>query len=129
MFKVSSLCKAERAFVSDSEIAREGKQLMLQLETKHSYMKRGRTNCLICGDMAAWLKKDYGPAIPYVDKIYIMVGKICLTDDQLCDKPDHPNFGMEVALLIEQLPKRFENMKVSYQHSHTCSKTQRLRNP
>lgn len=123
MYKIGCLSKSERANAQDSEIAREGKELIMQIKSRHGG-RRGRANCLQCGDIAVWLKHDFGPAIPYVDKIKILLGKIWLQDDQLCDKPEHPNFGMEVALLIEQLPSRFDNMKVSYQHYCTASMTQ-----
>lgn len=120
MFKVASQSKSERASIQDSEIAREGKSLMIQIQSLSHSIAKGRPKCLLCGNMAAWLEKTWGPAIPYVDTITISIGKICLSKMESCSNPLHPNLGLEVSLLIEKLPTRFDAMKVSYIFTHAC---------
>ena len=70
MFKVAVLCRGELD-VKNSEIAREGKSIMLQLQNQDPHYAQRREGCLLHGRAAAWLQVNYGAALDFVEKIHI----------------------------------------------------------
>ena len=70
----------------------------------------------MCAGVENWLQHNYGPAIPYAETILIAgsLVKLDYFEDGLCASKEHRNFGLEAAKIIELLPTRFDNMKVSF---------------
>ena len=70
--KASGLGKSERQAMEESEIAKEGKEIVLRLDNHY------RRQCLLHDDRLSKFVKQWEPAIKHSDKILLMVGKICM---------------------------------------------------
>ena len=107
--------KEVSAQLEGSELAKKGKEIMIKLDNNK------RKTCLLCGPSEAyyWLSR-FGNAFMHADKVRIVINKLYLHDCIKCKNPEHPNVELEVCKIIEQLPERFDNKKVSYSREHVC---------
>ena len=77
-----------------------------------------RDICLLCttdgttDGVTKWLSL-FQAAIRYVDTISIHIGKLCIVETG-CSDPSHPDLDREFFEIINKLPPRFDNAKVSY---------------
>ena len=115
--KVAMTSKKVGAELEKSEIAKAGKEILIRLDISNY------RDCLVCGPSSAyyWMA-PFGNAFLHTDKVRIIVGKLCLFRKNKCKNPEHPNLELEVSKIIEQLPERFNNKKVSYERGHVCSR-------
>ena len=84
--RAASTSKTERGSAEKSEIAKEGKNMIIRIENGL------RDSCLLCksNGISDFVKK-FGAAFNFTDTLDLHIGKLCIKDDQLCKVPGHPS--------------------------------------